>query len=297
MKTDRLIGILTTIQQKKKVTAAALAEKFEVSERTIHRDIEAICQAGIPLVTIPGENGGISIMEGYAIDTTLFTESELSAIFTGLKSLDSVSNHPEAEKLALKIGSSHNLDRNTIEIDLSSFYKDDLAEKIAIIRDAMKRQHCISFKYYYAKGEEDKFIEPYSIQFKWSDWYVYGYCPERDAFRLYKLRRLWNLSVLDEMFELREVPEDKALGSNMTDDYEITAVFDPCVKYRLVEEYGPGSFITQVDGKVLMRRGFSSVEQAVIWFLSFGGNVKVLEPPEFVERMRKEIRKIAAMYE
>lgn len=298
MKTDRLLGILTTIQQKKKVTAAALAEKFEVSERTIHRDIDAICRAGIPLVTQPGKNGGISMMDGYAIDTTLFTEAEMSAIFTGLQTLDSVSNHPSAERLASKIGGdSRLLKKDCIEIDLSSFYKDDLAGKIAVIREAVKKRQCISFTYYYDKGEEEKFIEPYSIRFKWSDWYVYGYCPAREAFRLYKLRRLWNLTVTDKIFQTREIPEEKAFGNNMTDDYYITAVFEPCVKYRLVEEYGPDSFTVQEDGSLWTRWGFSTTEWAMTWFLSFGDRVKVLDPPEFVERMREKIKKIAELYE
>lgn len=73
MKIDRLIGILTILMQKEKVTAPYLAEKFEVSRRTINRDIEDMCKAGIPIVTLQGKNGGISIMEGYQIDKTLLT--------------------------------------------------------------------------------------------------------------------------------------------------------------------------------------------------------------------------------
>lgn len=99
MKINRLIGIITTLQQKKAVTAPYLAKKFEVSRRTINRDIEDICKAGIPIVTTQGANGGISIMDGFSLDTTVFTKQELTAIFTGLKSLDSVSNSASAEKL------------------------------------------------------------------------------------------------------------------------------------------------------------------------------------------------------
>ena len=91
MKIYRLIGIITTLQQQKTVTAPYLAEKFEVSRRTINRDIEDICRAGIPLVTTQGAGGGISIMEGFSLDTTVFTKQELAAILTGLKSLDSIS--------------------------------------------------------------------------------------------------------------------------------------------------------------------------------------------------------------
>lgn len=91
MKLDRLIGILAILLQRDKTTAPILAEKFEVSRRTINRDIDALCRAGIPIVTTRGADGGISIMDGYKIDSTLLTSSDMQAILAGLRSLDSVS--------------------------------------------------------------------------------------------------------------------------------------------------------------------------------------------------------------
>ncbi len=298
MKIDRLIGIITTLQQKKTVTAPYLAEKFEVSRRTINRDVEDICKAGIPIVTTQGVNGGISIMEGFSLDTTVFTEQELAAIFTGLKSLDSVSNAASAEKLAQKIGvnAAIRLADNMV-IDLSSFYKDDLAAKIDGIKQAMKESKCIAFHYCYNKGEADKQIEPYLIVFKWSDWYVFGFCKERQDFRMYKLRRLWNLKISEESFTVRDIPEEKKqFGSYMTDDYVITAVYDASVKYRLVEEYGHSSFTEQEDGSLYTEWGFTSPNDAVEWFLGFGNKVKVLAPPEMVERMKTALESIKKLY-
>lgn len=299
MKIDRLIGIITTLQQRKFVTAPYLAEKFEVSRRTINRDIEDICKAGIPIVTTQGANGGISIMEGFALDTTVFTEQELSAIFAGLKSLDSVSNSASAEKLAQKIGGNKSIPvADHMVIDLASFYKDDLAAKIDTIKLAIKQAKCITFHYCYNKGEADKTIEPYLIVFKWSDWYVFGFCKVRQDFRMYKLRRLWNLQMTEENFLVREVPEEKKqFGVNMTDDYVITAVYDASVKYRLVEEYGPTSFTEQENGSLYTEWGFTRPENAVEWFLSFGDKVKVLGPPEMVERMKTALERIRKLYE
>ena len=153
MKMDRLIGIITTLQQKKTVTAPYLAEKFEVSRRTISRDIEDICRAGIPIATTQGKGGGISIMEGFSLDTTVFTEQELASIFTGLKSLDSISCSASAEKLAQKIGGSSAIKlADNMVIDLSSYYKDDLAPKLDQIKQAIKESKCIAFHYCYSKG-------------------------------------------------------------------------------------------------------------------------------------------------
>ncbi len=210
MKIERLIGIITTLQQKEKVTAPYLAEKFEVSRRTINRDIEDICRAGIPIVTTQGTNGGISLMEGFALDTTVFTRQELSAVLTGLKTLDSVSFSGSADKLVSKMGAGDTFDLiDYMTIDLASFYKSSLSSKIELIKKGISERRCLTFHYYYNKGEADKFIEPYRIYFMWSDWYVFGYCRKRQDFRLYKLRRLWDLKLSEEGYEVREIPDEK----------------------------------------------------------------------------------------
>ncbi len=298
MKLYRLIGIITTLQQKKSVTAPYLAEKFEVSRRTISRDIEDICRAGIPLVTTQGAGGGISIMEGFSLDTTVFTEQELAAIFTGLKSLDSVSHSAAGENLARKIGGSPALQvSNHMLIDLASHYKDDLASKLEQIKAAIHLSRCITFRYYYEKGEADKFIEPCLAVFKWSDWYVFGFCRQRQDFRMYKLRRLWNLQITEETFSPREIPEDKKrFGSHMTDDYIVTAIYDPSVKYRLVEEYGPDCYTLREDGRLYTEWGFSTREKALKWFLGFGDRVKVLGPAEMVERIKAALDAARDLY-
>ena len=133
MKLERMIGILSILLQHQKVTAAYLAEKFEVSRRTIHRDIEALCIAGIPLVTEPGVNGGVSIMDDYKIDRTLLSSSDMQAILAGLRSLDSISGTNRYAQLMEKLsaGSSNPLAGDThILIDLSSWYKASLSPKI-----------------------------------------------------------------------------------------------------------------------------------------------------------------------
>ena len=298
MKIYRLIGIITTLQQQKTVTAPYLAEKFEVSRRTINRDIEDICKAGIPLVTTQGAGGGISIMDGFSLDTTVFTKQELEAIFTGLKSIDSVSHSASGENLARKIGKSPAVQvSGHMLIDLASHYKDDLASKLELIKSAIETSSCIAFRYYYEKGEADKLIEPCLAVFKWSDWYVFGFCRQRQDFRMYKLRRLWNLQITQEHFSPREIPEEKTrFGSHMTDDYIVAAVYDPCVKYRLVEEYGPDCFTRQEDGRLYTEWGFTTKEQALEWFLGFGIRVKVLEPGEMVDLMKEALDAARALY-
>ncbi len=297
MKIDRIIGIITTLQQKGKVTAPYLAEKFEVSRRTISRDIEAICQAGIPVVTEQGKDGGISIMKGFSFDTTVFTEEELQSVFTGLKTLDSISKSPKAALLAEKIGGALPIADDML-IDLSSFYKDELSDKTELLKKAIKESRRVRFRYYYPKGEEDKIIEPALIVFKWSDWYVFGFCPDRNDFRMYKLHRLWNLEMTDEIFSPREIPAEKLQFSEAeADNIKVAAVYDESEKFRLIEEYGPHSFTVREDGKLLAEYGFRSERSALEWFLSFGSKVKIISPDSFRDLFIKEIERIGKIYE
>ena len=176
MKIDRMIGILSVLLQYEKVTAPELAKMFEVSRRTISRDIEALCKAGIPVFTSQGSGGGIRIMDGYRMDRTLLTSKDMQMILAGLRSLDSVSGSSYYRQIMEKLqaGASDFVSgRDSILIDLSSWYKEALAPKIELIQDAIEERKLLSFDYYAPKGESKRNIEPYYLVFKWSSWYVF----------------------------------------------------------------------------------------------------------------------------
>ena len=177
MKIDRLIGILSILLQKEKVTAPELAEMFEVSKRTINRDIDDLCRAGIPIVTSQGTGGGISIMDGYRMDRTILSSKDMQMIMAGLRSLDSVSGSNYYSRLMEKIkaGSTEFVSGSeSILIDLSSWNKDSISPKIELIQDAIELGKTVKFEYYSPKGNSEREIEPYYLIFKWSSWYVYG---------------------------------------------------------------------------------------------------------------------------
>ena len=205
MKIDRLIGILSILLQKEMTTAPELADHFEVSRRTINRDIEALCKAGIPIQTSQGAGGGISIMNGYRMDRTLLTSRDMQMILAGLRSLDSVSGSRYYGQLMEKIqaGSSEFVNgRNSILIDLSSWYQDTLPPKIGLIQDAIELRRRIRFDYYSPGGETKREIEPYYLIFKWSSWYAYGFCLLREDFRLFKLNRMDSIVHTSDKFHL-----------------------------------------------------------------------------------------------
>lgn len=298
MKTERLIGIITILLQRDKVTAPELAERFEVSRRTINRDIEALCKAGIPLVTEQGYGGGISVEEGYKIDKTFFTEDELQSVFAGLEGMDSVSDDSRLKMLLEKLSAK---DRrittdNVIMIDLASHYRDSLAQKIGQIKSAVLEKRLISFMYYYEKGDCRRTIEPYRLIFKWSSWYVFGYCTERKAFRLFKLNRLWNLRILSETFSARELPAWKSETFFENENIRLKAFFEESEKYRLIEEYGGDCFSRRDDGTLLFERDFVNYGNMRNWILSFGDKVLVIEPKELKEDICRRAENLLKKY-
>ena len=151
MKIDRLLGIITILLQCDKVTAPELAKKFEVSRRTIHRDVDDICKAGIPIITYQGGDGGISIADGYKLDKSALSVAELESIITGLKSLGSVSDTARIEILISKLSPKNEAAvsiKDNVLIDLSSHYKSSLSEKISLIKAAISENKLVSFDYY-----------------------------------------------------------------------------------------------------------------------------------------------------
>lgn len=282
MKIDRLMHIVTLLLQQDQVTAPALAARFEVSRRTISRDLEALCHAGIPIVTTQGRGGGISIAPGYRIDKSLLSQDELQMIRIGLRGMDSVSQTSFYRDLLDKLTDRpvRLIANDVVQIDLSSFDRGPIAQKIETIQQAIAAHHILSFQYYYEKGESRRTIEPYYLLFRWSAWYVFGYCLDRHAFRMFKLNRLCDLSASDRVFVPRDVPE-AALHANRYFSSEVIhlkAAFQPSARHRLIDEYGIESFTVQSDGTLLFERGFVSYSNLRDWILSFGDQVCIHAP-------------------
>ena len=301
MKIDRQIGILSMLLQKDTLTAPYLAEQFEVSKRTINRDIDDLCKAGIPITTRQGINGGISIMENYKLDRTLFTHGEMQDILAGLRSLDSVNGTNRYGKLMekLSIGSSDFMVGNqSVLIDLSSWYKASLAPKIELIRTSIDKCKELEFVYYSSKGESVRCIEPYYLIFRWTSWYVWGWCKKREDYRLFKLNRMENIQISEQVFVKRRAPmPDLSNERIFPGGIKVKALFNPECKWRLVEEFGRGSFKEQADGKLLFQADYTDKENLITWLMSFRDKVELLEPEEIRAEIRNSIECMKKKYE
>lgn len=301
MKIDRLIGILSVLIQKKTVTAPQLAEQFEVSRRTICRDIEDLCKAGIPVVTMQGIHGGISIQENYKMDRTLFTRSEMKDILAGLRSLDSIDGTKRYEQLMEKLsaGSSDFMAGNqSVLIDLSSWYKDSLAPKIEKIRSAIDSGRKLKFQYYSPKKESIRKIEPYYLIFRWSSWYVWGFCEERRDYRMFKLNRMEQLCILEDSFEKRNVSYPKLENEKIfPGGVRVKALFEAGCKWRLIEEFGIDCFKEQPDGKLLFHADYTDKDNLTAWLMTFQDQVILLEPKEIRDEIQTILKKMIKQYE
>lgn len=299
MQLDRMIGILAILLKQDSVTAPELARRFEVSRRTIQRDMDALGRAGIPIASQQGAGGGFSIMEGYKVDSTLLTSPDMRAILAGLRSLDSISGTRRYAQLMEKLspGSSRLVPGDgSIIIDLASWYKEPLSEKITLLETAIDAGRLARFYYYAPTGESEREIEPYHIVFQWGSWYVHGWCRDRQDWRLFKLNRLSGLH-LDGSFDKRDAPwPDLSANRVFPERFRVKALIEPRLRWRLIEEYGPECYVQQPDGRLLFEGGFADRDNAVTWLMSFEDGAELLEPEELRAEMGRIARKLTEIY-
>lgn len=156
----------------------------------------------------------------------------------------------------------------------------------------------LEFLYYSPSGESTRTIEPYYLIFRWSSWYVWGWCKKREDFRLFKLNRMDKLRISDNPFMKRPVPlPDLSSEQVFPGQIWVKALFDSACKWRLVEEFGPECFAEQEDGKLLFHADYTHKENLVTWLLTFRDQVELLEPAEIREELRAALKNALRVYD
>ncbi len=239
-------------------------------------------------------------MDGYRMDRTILTSRDMQMILAGLRSLDSVSGTRYYGQLMEKIqtGSSEFISgKDSILIDLSSWYKASLTPKIDVILSSIENRKLLEFRYYSPSRESSRTIEPYYLVFKWSSWYVWGWCTTKEDFRLFKLNRMDSVAETDRSFVCRDVPlPDLSNEKIFPGGIKVKALFSPEVKWRLIEEFGPNSFTDTDDGKLLFTADYTDMDNLVSWILTFGDKAEVLEPVEARDLIRRNAEKTLQIY-
>lgn len=211
---NRLFEIIYILLQKKKVTAKELADKFEVSTRTIYRDIEALSSANIPIYMSKGKDGGISILEEYVLNKSILSEEEQNQILIALQSLEKMNSKTEKDVLEKMSTIFNKKVTDWIKIDFSDWSPSE-ENTFQIIKSAILNKQLIEFTYYNSIGEKNvRVVEPLQIWFKDKFWYLISYCKLKKDYRFFKLTRMKEVKLLEEHFQ-RKMPEYNEKEKNL----------------------------------------------------------------------------------
>ncbi|MFB9278446.1 helix-turn-helix transcriptional regulator [Cohnella cellulosilytica] len=305
MKIDRLIALIMILLEHEVVSARELAERLEVSRRTIYRDIDTLTFAGLPVFTHQGAMGGVGLMKSYKIDKLLFTQQDLQTLLASLNSYRQLFGHKELNYIIEKLQGFHPSDvtdrAGKFAVDLSlNQGNESLRSLLSLVETAMNEQRYLLFDYVNRDGRAgSRKVEPYRIVFKESSWYLQGYCTDRKDYRIFKLARMNGLRVSSESFAPRDfapLPMDE--GEWMNRDWvEVTIRLHRSVADKVVERFGQ-AHILRVEGDTCLAT-YPIVNNSFGYdkLLAFGEKCEVIEPPEVRAAFRDYVRGILGKYE
>lgn len=294
---NRLFEIVYILIQKKKVTAKELANRFEVSTRTIYRDIEILSRANIPVYATKGKDGGIGILDEYVLNKTILTEEEQNQILFALQGMKKVAGQDEKDTLRKLSRLFNKKVDDWIRIDFSNWGKDNEKEKrFNMIKTAILNKNQIEFVYYNSNGEKSqRTVEPLQVWFKDKSWYLIAYCKMKQDYRIFKIARIKEIKILEEHFK-RELQQE-----NKKEEYKFKTVtleleISKKMAYRVYDEFEDREINKKEDGSFIINVEYPENEWVYGYILSFGEYVKVLSPERVKRTIKDKIEKILKNY-
>lgn len=325
LKTERLLETVFLLLGKKKVTAEELATRFGVSKRTVLRDMESLSLVGIPLYGRQGKEGGFSLMETFILDKSLLTAEEQKEILSALETMKPFTeNHTEKLLMKLKgIFSSPESRTDWLEVDFSRWGKKTCdIKKFNLLKSCILKRQPIAFVYSGTSGKtENRQTYPLKLVFKKNTWYLQGFCPDKNDYRIFKLNRLRELSILSGNFEDKYhpplldtpeyVPENPATNPPDTSNpnppdttmpnppipvISLTLQFSPEAAYRVYDEFEPEEIKRNNDGSFTVEVSYPETDWVYGYILSFGSTVTVISPRKAAEIIKSRSEKIFQKY-
>ena len=296
MEQSRLFKIVYHLLEKGKSTAPELAKKFEVSIRTIYRDLDTISAAGVPIYATQGRGGGIFIMSDFVLNKSLLSEQEKEQILMALQGI-SATEHNQTDELLIKLGGLFQSKvTNWIEVDFSEWYKNTPNYNVFnLIKNAIFNQNMITFSYFAQEGNySNRTVEPIKLIFKNKDWYLYGFCLLRNDFRFFKLTRIKDLEISSDTFRraVENIPKVETVIKNKN-FIHAKLKFSPKVAFRVYDEF-TDDVSKDNQGNLYVNIDLPDNETLFSYILSFGDNIEILEP-DYLRNSMKE--KLALMLE
>jgi predicted DNA-binding transcriptional regulator YafY len=308
MKIKRLLGIVFYLLSKNIVSSRELAEHFDVSVRTILRDMDYLSESGIPIVSEMGKDGGFGIMNSYKLDARLVDNEDLFYIMSSLESLSSTYHDERLESTIIKLRGllSANSDivldkKEKLRFDFSSLkIKDEDNTKMQMLNEAINSTKMIRFNYISFKGEKtERTVEPHMIMFKWYSWYLYSYCNLRSKFRVFRISRMKDIEMLDSHFKRKELDIEELDKTYQTRSDKVSTKtvlrFDNEMRYIIDNYFKEWEKEYKNDGIYI-----HYTVPIDNWFfgmiLSYGSAVEIIEPTELREELQKRIKQIEKLY-
>lgn len=297
MRESRLFRIVYYLLQNGKATAPELAQKFEVSIRTIYRDIDSISSAGIPIYATQGKGGGISILNDYTLDKSLFSEQEQEQMLTALQGMIATTEKNSNELLIKLSGLFQIKSTNWIEVDFSDWaHRIPQQDTFNIIKEAIFHKRIISFCYFSGKGNKEKRnVRPIRLVFKSKSWYLYSFCLLRNDYRFFKLTRIKELEMLSETFAQDFTPIKIEKQIQVENTVAVKLKFDRQAAFRVYDEF-TDNITEDSQGNLYVQVDLPDNEVLYSYVMSFSDSVEIIEPQFIREQMKRRLQKMQEKY-
>jgi len=300
MKINRLLEIIILLLSKGTVTAGELAARFQVSTRTIYRDIDILSTAGVPVVMARGSGGGISLLEGYALSKVLISDQERDGLLLALQTLRAT-RYPQSDLILDKLRAifrkpSH---EDWVAVDFSSWSSlPNEKNKFNDIKEAIQQRRVIRFDYVNANGlKSSRLAEPEKLLYKGNAWYLIAYCRKREEHRIFRLTRVKNVTLLEETFPDRPCPVWKETSGESPGFVRLKLRFQPGALNRIYDDFADELIRQNEDGTLVVEVDFPEDEWVYGYILSYGNYVEVLEPGHIRRIVAERLRRTLNIYE
>lgn len=309
MKIERLIAIIMLLLERDVVPTSELAEKLEVSRRTIFRDIDTLSIAGMPIMVTRGSTGGVSLMKSYKVDKKLFTPKDVQSLITSLQSYNQLLENKEIANTLTKLQSmteendllKQNINYQNFSIDLEPNQGNrSLRILLKVIETAMNSKRYLFFNYTDKSDDRtSRKVEPYKVVFKESSWYLQAFSIERNDYRIFKLARMSDVQLSEETFTPRDfVPLPMDGSSWMAKDIVIVIIrIDKSLKDKVIERFGEEYIIARNENNYIAKYPIVDNEDGYNVLLKFGGKCEIIEPLSVRQNFKKYLMKIMERYE
>lgn len=306
MKIERLLGIVVYLLNRDFVSANTLADKFEVSTKTIQRDIETLNLAGIPITSMKGTNGGYGILDRFKMDKQMASMEDYQFIIESLRGMSSAYNNKKIEmtlEKILSVSKQEKYNNTKVKIDFSASREwKNIDEYITIIENAIDEERVIEFEYTNSYGNKTvRAVEPVGVIYKWHAWYMLGYCCDKKDYRQFKVVRMRELKKIDKSFSIKHENIDNLLSQHEKEDNQKYVNVRVLCKKEIrisIEEYFPNAQITESEADNFILQ-FPGVMSEVFWkglLFSYGNKIKIIEPEELKFEFMSKAKEIIDMY-